>query len=212
MTTIIVIPTYNEAENIPAITAELFTLDVDEEIQILIVDDNSPDGTGRIVDEPGCDHDLVAALVEFDLHGAQHFDRILVGHLDRRLQTRHRPFEVTVITPSGNRFGPYRNGDVQPDTLTGEGTLFVAHFDPGPFTDDKPVPVDVPGSRRLLGLVISRRQRFHGAKATDGESRDDALGAADPHTTAIFDKGDLATNPPPAEMVGESLSPLPSPA
>ncbi|MBN1992267.1 MAG: polyprenol monophosphomannose synthase [Anaerolineae bacterium] len=51
MTTIIVIPTYNEAENIAAITAELFTLEVDEDLQILIVDDDSPDGTGQITDE-----------------------------------------------------------------------------------------------------------------------------------------------------------------
>ena len=51
MTTIIVIPTYNEAENLPAITAELFTLDVDEEIQILIVDDNSPDITGQVAND-----------------------------------------------------------------------------------------------------------------------------------------------------------------
>ena len=51
MTIIIVIPTYNEADNLPAITAELFTLDVEEEIQILIVDDNSPDGTGQLADE-----------------------------------------------------------------------------------------------------------------------------------------------------------------
>jgi len=50
MTTVIVIPTYNEAENMPAITAELFTLDVEEDIQILIVDDNSPDGTGQVAD------------------------------------------------------------------------------------------------------------------------------------------------------------------
>ena len=44
MTTIVVIPTYNEADNLPAITAELLTLDV-EDLQVLIVDDNSPDGT-----------------------------------------------------------------------------------------------------------------------------------------------------------------------
>lgn len=50
MTTIVVIPTYNEAENLPAITAELFTLDV-EDLQILIVDDNSPDGTGAVADD-----------------------------------------------------------------------------------------------------------------------------------------------------------------
>jgi dolichol-phosphate mannosyltransferase len=50
MTTIVVIPTYNEAENLPAITAELLTLDV-KDLQILIVDDNSPDGTGRVADD-----------------------------------------------------------------------------------------------------------------------------------------------------------------
>jgi len=50
MKTIIVIPTYNEAENLPTITAELFTLGL-EELQILIVDDDSPDGTGQVVEK-----------------------------------------------------------------------------------------------------------------------------------------------------------------
>jgi dolichol-phosphate mannosyltransferase len=50
MTTIVVIPTYNEADNLSAITAELLTLNV-EELQVLIVDDNSPDGTGKIAEE-----------------------------------------------------------------------------------------------------------------------------------------------------------------
>jgi dolichol-phosphate mannosyltransferase len=51
MTVLVVIPTYNEAENLPAITAELFTLDLEEELQILIVDDASPDGTGQVADD-----------------------------------------------------------------------------------------------------------------------------------------------------------------
>jgi len=50
MTTIVVIPTYNEADNLPAITAELLTLDVDD-LQLLIVDDNSPDGTGDVAED-----------------------------------------------------------------------------------------------------------------------------------------------------------------
>jgi len=50
MTVLVVIPTYNEAENMPAITAELFTLDIPG-LQILIVDDNSPDGTGQVAEE-----------------------------------------------------------------------------------------------------------------------------------------------------------------
>lgn len=47
--TIIVIPTYNEAENLPALIAELRALAVPE-LTVLIVDDNSPDGTGRVAD------------------------------------------------------------------------------------------------------------------------------------------------------------------
>lgn len=50
MTTIVVIPTYNEADNLSAITAELLQLDVPD-LQLLVVDDNSPDGTGQIADE-----------------------------------------------------------------------------------------------------------------------------------------------------------------
>jgi dolichol-phosphate mannosyltransferase len=48
--TIVVIPTYNEAENLPLITKALFELPV-ENLNILIVDDNSPDGTGKIADD-----------------------------------------------------------------------------------------------------------------------------------------------------------------
>ena len=50
MKTVVVIPTYNEANNLPAIVGELFSLDIDG-LEILIVDDDSPDGTGQIADE-----------------------------------------------------------------------------------------------------------------------------------------------------------------
>lgn len=44
----IVIPTYNEAENLPKLVSALFSLPL--EISLLIVDDNSPDGSGRIAE------------------------------------------------------------------------------------------------------------------------------------------------------------------
>ena len=47
--TVVVIPTYNEAENLPALIAELRALAVPG-LAVLIVDDNSPDGTGRVAD------------------------------------------------------------------------------------------------------------------------------------------------------------------
>jgi dolichol-phosphate mannosyltransferase len=46
----IVIPTYNEADNLPAISEALLSLELPN-LQILVVDDNSPDGTGRVADE-----------------------------------------------------------------------------------------------------------------------------------------------------------------
>jgi dolichol-phosphate mannosyltransferase len=45
----IVTPTYNEAENLPKLVSALFSLPLD--LNVLIVDDNSPDGTGKIADE-----------------------------------------------------------------------------------------------------------------------------------------------------------------
>lgn len=47
---IVVVPTYNEAENIKAITEAILTLPV-EDMYLIIVDDNSPDGTGQAADQ-----------------------------------------------------------------------------------------------------------------------------------------------------------------
>ena len=44
-----VIPTYNEAQNLPVLVSALFSLNLPEH-HILIVDDNSPDGTGKIAE------------------------------------------------------------------------------------------------------------------------------------------------------------------
>jgi dolichol-phosphate mannosyltransferase len=52
--TTVIVPTYNEAENLPALVAALLSLPLD--LSILVVDDNSPDGTGRIADELAAKH------------------------------------------------------------------------------------------------------------------------------------------------------------
>lgn len=49
MKTVIVLPTYNEAENLPRLVSALFVLGLD--LNVLVVDDNSPDGTGQIADD-----------------------------------------------------------------------------------------------------------------------------------------------------------------
>ena len=47
MKNLVIIPTYNEKENIEAIIRTVFSLA--EPFDVLIVDDGSPDGTGQIV-------------------------------------------------------------------------------------------------------------------------------------------------------------------
>ena len=46
----VVLPTYNGASNLPVIVAALFNRPLNG-LRILVADDNSPDGTGRIAEE-----------------------------------------------------------------------------------------------------------------------------------------------------------------
>jgi len=47
--TLVIVPTYNERDNLPRMTAKLLSLPAG--VDVLVVDDNSPDGTGKIADE-----------------------------------------------------------------------------------------------------------------------------------------------------------------
>ena len=47
---LVVIPTYNEADNLPTLIAELRALEVSG-LRVMVVDDNSPDGTGAVADD-----------------------------------------------------------------------------------------------------------------------------------------------------------------
>jgi len=46
---LVIIPTYNEAQNLRALVPQV--LSQDPRLEVLVVDDNSPDGTGRTADE-----------------------------------------------------------------------------------------------------------------------------------------------------------------
>jgi dolichol-phosphate mannosyltransferase len=46
---LVIIPTYNEIENLPRIVPQI--LSQDARLEVLVVDDASPDGTGRLADE-----------------------------------------------------------------------------------------------------------------------------------------------------------------
>ena len=58
--TLIIVPTYNERENLPRMAQKLLSLPV--AVDVLVVDDNSPDGTGTIADELAARHPQIHVL------------------------------------------------------------------------------------------------------------------------------------------------------
>ncbi|MGP5506251.1 polyprenol monophosphomannose synthase [Corynebacterium flavescens] len=58
--TLVIIPTYNEIENLPLITGRV--LEATPDVRILIVDDNSPDGTGDLADKYAESNDHIHVL------------------------------------------------------------------------------------------------------------------------------------------------------
>jgi len=60
---IVMIPTYNEAENIADLVRAILALSLDADLSVLVVDDDSPDGTGRIAETMGRENGRVHVLV-----------------------------------------------------------------------------------------------------------------------------------------------------
>jgi dolichol-phosphate mannosyltransferase len=58
--TLVVVPTYNERENLPRLAERLFTLPV--KVDLLVVDGNSTDGTSQLADEMAARHPEIQVL------------------------------------------------------------------------------------------------------------------------------------------------------
>jgi dolichol-phosphate mannosyltransferase len=82
----VITPTYNEAENLPKLVSALFSLPLD--LNLLIVDDNSPDGTGKIADD-------------------------LVKTYPGRLEVLHRPGKMGLRSAYLNGFQKILEGNAQ---------------------------------------------------------------------------------------------------
>jgi dolichol-phosphate mannosyltransferase len=63
------IPTYNEAPNVRALVEAVLALPVAADLHVLVADDNSPDGTGRIAREMAAADPRVHALVRLKRRG-----------------------------------------------------------------------------------------------------------------------------------------------
>ena len=99
---LVVLPTYNEAENVIGLARDV--LAIDAPLEILVVDDASPDGTGDLVAQAGIGEPrllllrrpgklgLGTAYLAGFRHGLEHgFDRILTMDCDRSHHPRHIP-------------------------------------------------------------------------------------------------------------------------
>jgi dolichol-phosphate mannosyltransferase len=68
----LILPTYNEAENVEAIVraaGEVLEGAAPDGYRVLVVDDGSPDGTGRIADQLAAEHDWVGVLHRAEKNG-----------------------------------------------------------------------------------------------------------------------------------------------
>ncbi len=64
---LIIVPTYNERENLPRIAQRLLALPT--QVHLLVVDDNSPDGTGQVADELAARHSEIHVLHRREKNG-----------------------------------------------------------------------------------------------------------------------------------------------
>jgi dolichol-phosphate mannosyltransferase len=60
--TLVIVPTYNERENLPRVVQRLSSLPV--QVDLLVVDGNSPDGTGKLADEFAAKNPAIHVLHE----------------------------------------------------------------------------------------------------------------------------------------------------
>jgi dolichol-phosphate mannosyltransferase len=139
----VVLPTYNEAANLPVIVEQLFGLPLTG-LKILVADDNSPDGTGKIADE----------LVQ--RYGA---DRMTVVHRPGK-QGLGRAYVdgMTRAVAAGAEFVVQMDSDLShaPDYLPQMlGTLLASNADV------------VIGSRYVSGASLAREWAWH-RKALSG--------------------------------------------
>jgi dolichol-phosphate mannosyltransferase len=65
--TLIIVPTYNERENLPRMAQAILSLPA--KVDLLVVDDNSPDGTGQIADELAAKHPEINVLHRSEKNG-----------------------------------------------------------------------------------------------------------------------------------------------
>lgn len=103
---VVVVPTYNEADNLPPLVKELLALPLDG-LRVLIVDDDSPDGTGKLADELAQTYERVSVLHRTMKNGlgrayVEGFTVALNGYTDRFSATPEEPEWIVQMDADGS--------------------------------------------------------------------------------------------------------------
>jgi dolichol-phosphate mannosyltransferase len=111
MEALVVVPTYNEVENLPRLAETLLSLELD--LGILVVDDNSPDGTGDLADKLAAGDPRVmvmhregklglgTAYVQGFQYGLANSDANLLVQMDADFS--HNPFKVPELVEAARQ-------------------------------------------------------------------------------------------------------------
>jgi dolichol-phosphate mannosyltransferase len=111
MEVLVIVPTYNEVENLPRLVETLLSLELN--LGILVVDDNSPDGTGDLADKLAADDSRVmvmhregklglgTAYVQGFQYGMDNSDASLLVQMDADFS--HNPFKVPELVETARQ-------------------------------------------------------------------------------------------------------------
>ena len=171
--TLIVIPTYNERENLERITQQVLAQDA--RLDVLVVDDNSPDGTGLIADELAAADDHV-----FVLHRPGK-DGLGAAYVAGFGWAKDKGYDVVVEMDADGSHAPEELSTML-DTLRGVDVVLGTRYVPGGSVHNWP----------LHRLVLSRGGNLYIRMAL-GMPFKDATGGYRAYRMTVLDKIDVAT-------------------
>jgi dolichol-phosphate mannosyltransferase len=177
---VVVVPTFNERDNLPVLVDRLAALEL-ANLHILVVDDNSPDGTGAVADRLAAEApDMVGVLHRTEKRG---LGRAYVGGMTRALSER----ADIVIHMDADLSHPVSAIPVMLDVL---GTTDAAVVIGSRYVEGGSTATDWPWHRKALSvsanIYVNAILRLHVKDATAGfrAYRATALSAIDLLSTA----------------------------
>ena len=143
---VVIVPTYNEADNLPRIVPRI--LEQDPRIDVLVVDDDSPDGTGDLADDLSRESDRVHVIHRSGKQGlgkayldgfrwGLERDYALLFEMDADFS--HRPDDLPLLIDKARHF----------DVVLGSR-----------YVDGRVTVINWPMSRLLISYFGSRYARF----------------------------------------------------